>query len=380
MPPISNMIASPIVRRWMVPALAAVAVLAGGAAVRGISTLAGPALAPKSAEQVLASLQTARPDGFSGTVAMRADLGLPALPGFGGEGSDGNINDLNTLLSGSHTLKVWYSSPDSARLALIGQMSESSIITNGKDVWTWSSKDNAVTHSVRPEGKTGDRERKGEGTLPVTPEQAAARVLGALGPSTTVTTDATGKVAGRPVYELVLAPKDTDSLVGQVRIAVDSAQNVPLRVQIIPRGASAPALEVGFTSVDFTRPAASWFTFTPPPGAKVTEKAPGSAGMHLTGPLVAAPMLLARNDGVTIGSGWSAVMVSRVPVSANHRGRDDLGRLLRRLPRVDNGRVLGGSLFNAMLTDDGRLLVGAVSSAKLQAVSKEPAAQLKPAS
>ena len=91
-------------------------------------------------------------------------------------------------------------------------------------------------------------------------------------------------------------------------------------------------------------------------------------------------MLLAGKDSVTIGSGWTAVMVSRVPVGANHSGRDDLGRLLRRLPRVDNGRVLGGSLFNAMLTDDGRLLVGAVSSAKLQAVAKDPAAQLKPAS
>jgi len=373
------MIASPIVRRWLVPVLAAVAVLAGGAAVRGISALASPELAPKSAEQLLASLQTARPDGFSGTVAMRADLGLPELPGFGGEGG---ALDINTLLAGSHTLKVWYSSPDSARLVLIGRVSESSIITNGKDVWTWSSADHAVTHSVRPQGDRKGKESKpfDPGALPVTPEQAAARVLGALGPSTSVTTDASGKVAGRPVYELVLAPKDTDSLVGQVRIAIDSAQSVPLRVQIIPRGASTPALEVGFTSIDFSRPAASWFTFTPPPGAKVTEKAADSMAPQITGPLAAAPMLLAGKDSVTVGSGWTAVMVSRVPIGANHTGRDDLGRLLSRLPRVDNGRVLGGSLFNAMLTDDGRLLVGAVSSAKLQAVAKDPAAQLKPAS
>jgi outer membrane lipoprotein-sorting protein len=368
-------ISSSIVRRWLVPILAAVAVLAGGAAVRGISALASPDLAPKSAEQLLTGVQTARPDGFSGTVEMRADLGLPDLPGFGGESG---ALDLNTLLAGSHTLKVWYSSPDSARLALIGKVSESSIITNGKDVWTWSSADKAVTHSVRTQ--KGDKRSFDPGALPMTPEQAASRVLGALGPSTSVTTDASGKVAGRPVYELVLAPKDSDSLVGQVRIAIDSAQSVPLRVQIISRGASSPAFEVGFTSVDFTKPAASWFTFTPPPGAKVTEKSADSIAPQMTGPLAAAPMLLAGKDSVTIGSGWTAVMVSRVPIGANHTGGDDLGRLLNRLPRVDNGRVLGGSLFNAMLTDDGRLLVGAVSSAKLQAVSKDPAAQLKPAS
>jgi len=380
MPPISSissLVSSPIVRRWLVPFLAAAAVIAGGAAVRGISALARPDLAPRSAEQLLASVQTARPDGFSGTVEMRADLGLPELPGFGGEGG---ALDINTLLAGSHTLKVWYSSPDSMRLALIGRVSESSIITNGKDLWTWSSSDHAVTHSVRPDSGREAKRPIDSGALAVTPEQAAARVLGALGPSTSVTTDSTARVAGRPVYELVLAPKDTDSLVGQVRIAIDSAQSVPMRVQVIARGASAPAFEVGFTSVDFTRPAASWFTFTPPPGAKVTEKAADSVAPQITGPLAAAPMLLAGKDSVTIGSGWTAVMVSRVPVGANHSGRDDLGRLLRRLPRVDNGRVLGGSLFNAMLTDDGRLLVGAVSSAKLQAVAKDPAAQLKPAS
>jgi outer membrane lipoprotein-sorting protein len=367
-------ISSPLVRRWLVPIVAAVAVMAGGVAVRAVSALARPELAPKSAEQLLAALQTARPDGLSGTIAIRSELGLPALPDLGGEGA----LDLNTLLSGSHTLKVWYSSPDSMRVALIGRLSESSIITNGHDVWTWSSGDNAATHSVRP---AGDREQKrpfDPGAAPMTPEQAAARALSALGPSTSVTTSATDRVAGRPVYELVLAPRDTDSLVAQVRIAIDSAQSVPLRVQVIARGAASPAFEVGFTSVEFARPDASWFTFTPPPGAKVTEKpAPASIAPALP---FAAPFMASGQNVTTIGSGWTAVMVARVPIGANHDGRDDLSRLLRRLPRVDNGRVLSGSLFTALLTDDGRLLFGAVSSSRLQAVAKEPAAQLKPAS
>jgi len=375
MPSISSPISSPLVRRWLVPVLAAVAVMAGGVAVRAVSAIARPELAPKSAEQLLAALQTARPEGLSGTISVRSELGLPELPALGGEGA----LDLNTLLSGSHTLKVWYSSPDSMRVALIGRLSESSIITNGHDVWTWSSADNAATHSVRP---AGDREHKrpfDPGTAaPMTPEQAAARALAALGPSTSVTTSATDRVAGRPVYELVLAPRDTDSLFGQVRIAIDSEKYVPLRVQVIARGAGSPAFEVGFTSVEFARPEASWFTFTPPPGAKVTEK-PAGAAVAPALPF-AAPFMASGADAKTIGSGWTAVMVARVPVGANHTGRDDLGRLLRRLPRVDNGRVLSGSLFTALLTDDGRLLFGAVSASRLQAVAKDPAAQLKPAS
>jgi outer membrane lipoprotein-sorting protein len=364
---------SPVLRRWLVPVLAAIAVMVGGVAVRAVSALARPELPARSAEQLLAGLQTARPDGLSGTVNLRADLGLPELPGLGGESG----TEFNSLLSGSHTLKVWYASPSSMRVALIGQLSESSIITNGRDVWTWSSRDNAATHSVRPAPQGGDRKRGPDpGSSPMTPEQAAAMVLAALGPSTSVTTSASDRVAGRPVYELVLAPRDTDSLVAQVRIAIDAAEQVPLRVQILAKGAATPAFEVGFSSVEFARPDAQWFTFTPPPGAKVTEKPVPSSPVAALG----LPALsMQGKNGVTIGSGWTTVMVARVPVGANHTGGDDLDRLLRRLPRVDSGRVLNGSLFTALLTDDGRLLVGAVSAARLQAVAADPAAQLKPA-
>ncbi len=359
-------------RRWLIPACAAIAVMAGGFTLRAVSALARPDLPAMSAEQLLAAVQTARPDGFSGTIGVRADLGLPELPGL-------SSSDFGGLLSGSHTLKVWHSSPDSMRVALQGKLAETSIITNGRDVWTWSSDDNAVTHAVRPEGDKG-KERKrpvDPAAPPMTPEQAAALALEAVGPSTSVTTAQSERVAGRSAYELVLAPKDTDSLVGQVRIAIDSAQYMPLRVRIIARGATAPAFELGFTSIDFARPAASWFAFTPPPGAKVTEKTDASS---LLPAIPLAPLFAARGSGATtIGSGWTAVTVARVPVGANHTGRDDLGRLLSRLPRVEGGRALEGSLFSAMLTDDGRLLFGAVSAQRLAKVATDPAAQLKPA-
>ena len=43
------------------------------------------------------------------------------------------------------TLRVRYSAPDKARLAVLGTYSEYDIIRNGKDVWTWSSKENCHT-------------------------------------------------------------------------------------------------------------------------------------------------------------------------------------------------------------------------------------------
>ena len=62
--------------------------------------------------------------------------------------------------------------------------------------------------------------------------QAAAQAIAAITPTTKVSVDDTARVAGRPVYQLVLEPKDTRSLIGKVTIAVDSETSVPLRVQV----------------------------------------------------------------------------------------------------------------------------------------------------
>ena len=92
-----------------------------------------------------------------------------------------------------------------------------------------------------------------------------------MGKDTTVTTSGTASVAGRSAYELVLTPKDKTTLVGSVRIAIDSQEHVPLRVQVYSTKRTNPAFEVGFTAVDFAKPDARQFAFTPPAGTTVTE-------------------------------------------------------------------------------------------------------------
>ncbi len=105
---------------------------------------------------------------------------------------------------------------------------------------------------------------------PLTPQQAAEQALAAIDPTTAVSTDGTRTVAGRDAYELVLAPKDTRSLVGQVRLAVDAETSVPLRVQLFGRAsADGPAFSVGFTKISFEVPGDDQFRFSPPPGATV---------------------------------------------------------------------------------------------------------------
>jgi len=76
-------------------------------------------------------------------------------------------------------------------------------------------------------------------------------------------------VAGEPSYELVLAPKDSRSLVGKVVIAVDGKYGVPLRVQLFAKGAGSPAFQVGYTALQWVTPDPANFSFTPPKGASV---------------------------------------------------------------------------------------------------------------
>ena len=212
--------------RWLVPVAVTVAVVGGGAAARSIAASAEPSLPPRSAAQLLVDLQTATLDGLSGTVRTNADLGLPELPDVGGgRGS----TDITQLLTGSRTARVWYSGPDKGRIALLGTLGETDIIRNGADVWHWVSRSKKAVHSTV--SASTPRE-----AVPQTPQDAADLALKALDPTTTVSTGASARVAGRDAYELILTPKDGASLIGQVRLAIDAKQKVPLRVQVYAKG------------------------------------------------------------------------------------------------------------------------------------------------
>ena len=71
-----------------------------------------------------------------------------------------------------------------------------------------------------------------------------------------------------------------------------------------------------------------------------------------------------------VGSGWTAVAVLKTPAAAGADSKS-LDTLTRALPRVSgswgSGHVLRGTLFSAVLTDDGRVAVGAVAPERLYA-------------
>ncbi|HYN92387.1 MAG TPA: hypothetical protein VES42_00855 [Pilimelia sp.] len=393
--------------RWLVPAVATAAVIAGGAAVGTLAAAAEPRLPPRTAAQLLVDLQSAQLDGLSGTVVQRAELGLPEVAETIGKFGGG----LASLVSGSNTVKVWYAGPDKARVALLSTLGETDIIRNGRDVWLWESRGNTAKHTRLPVDGAG---RPDHGPLPsatptglpASPQEAADFALRALSPTTEVTTGNNASVAGRDAYQLKLAPRDKQSLVGEVRLAIDAVEHVPLGVEIFAKGADEPAFEVTFSQVSFARPDAERFRFNPPPGVNLTEAKPdGAAGAkgradHDAGD---APRM------ATVGTGWTSVLVARMSEAAGATGPGATGPgatgsgsagakpgaksgsadaagpaaalgLLGELPRVNgawgSGRMLSGTLFSALLTDDGRLLIGAVTPARLTEAAASPQARL----
>jgi outer membrane lipoprotein-sorting protein len=273
--------------------------------------------------------------------------------------------------------------PDRQRIALPGDLSETDFVHDGADLWIYDSSTNSVTHRTVPTTSP---------TAPVpapaptdlTPSAQAAQWLSDLDPSTALSVAGTTTVAGRPAYELQATPRTPGTLVAAVRVAVDSATGVPLRVQVFPAGSGTPAFTVGFSSVSFTTPAASTFRFTPPAGAIVnrTTTQPtdnADAGAHVpTGP--SGPSGDTAGGGsakpTLSGTGWASVVqlpaadlnsvLPGTAVADPGRSRSALDWINRISTQVPAGHLLTTRLFSVLVTNDGRVLLGAVAPSVLE--------------
>jgi outer membrane lipoprotein-sorting protein len=351
--------------RWAIPAGALV--VTGGVLAGTLisSAQAAPGLPARTAAQLLAEVADSTPPPLTGTVVETASFGLPALP------ATGNPTSLSSLLTGSHTIRVWYASPGHFRLAAPQSLSESDVVRDGRTAWLWQSTLNKVTKFTLPASSP----EKVVPKQPLTPQQAAKQVLAVVGPTTTVRVESNVTVAGQAAYALVLAPKDARSLIGQVQIDVDGSNGVPLRLQVFARGASSPAFQVGYTDIHFVKPAAADLSFTPPPGATVTQ-------VNLPDTRIGARDH-AASDATTIGSGWLTVL--ELPSSTLTPGTQasggpsagDSAAVLRTLLASatpvhgawGSGRLLRTSLVSVLMTDQGQTFAGAVQPSVLYAAA-----------
>jgi outer membrane lipoprotein-sorting protein len=344
----------PRIARWGVPAgaVALTGVVAAGFAMSG--ALAAPSLPSRTPVQLLAAVNSARVlPPMTAVVGESAALGIPSLPNVG----SGDPLSALSWLSGSHTVKIWYADPAHVRVAVPVQLGESDVRRDGRNVWYWDSKTNQATHLVLPAGAATAPQGGSSAFTPTapTPQQLARQALAAVGPTTQVGLQQNVSIAGQPAYQISLAPKDSRSLIGEIRIAIDAQRALPLRVQIFARGSGSPAFQVGFTSLQFGTPAASNFAFTAPPGAKVKT---------VTVPAGAAPGLL---RGLPLGLIGASRAMAGVP-----------GHAVVRIPATVNGKqVILKAIAPAALRRARAVMIGRAMA--LKGLPKSAQVRLTPA-
>lgn len=390
--------------RWLAPAavVGVVGVVATGI-LRAEAT--SETLPHTNARSLISAVQRPELTGFSGSVVSKLSLGLPELPSVM-SGDDGSSASFASLLTGSHTLKVWYGGPDKQRVALLGETDETDVFRSGRDVWQWSSADRTALHAILPAhpaaGASGRPVAPQPSGVPsalphggslaaVTPSGLAEGLLRDLEPSTRVTVSSKHRVADRSAYELVLTPRSDATTIGSVRIAVDGKTKVPLGVRIFARGKSSPAVDVEYTSISFAAPSSTYFSFTPPAGAEVRTvdlaaraaeirreharaDAAGRASSEKSPSASAAPSNRAGRLTAT-GTGWDTVWTlragDRMTQAMQGLQRGVLADASRRVVGPwGAGRLVTTDLVNALVIDDGRVLVGAVEPNSLYAAAR----------
>ncbi|MFM9369263.1 LolA family protein [Streptomyces sp. Da 82-17] len=398
------------VARYAVPAAVAGVAAATIGLVPALADSGDPELPKVSAQELIEKIAASDVQQVSGNLKISTDLGLPnlgdaaaSLAPKGGDRDGGSAaapdEKLMELASGTHNLRVAADGPDKQKLSILGDAAEYSIIRNGADVWAYDSKSDEAFHARDGHaGSTGKHqdEQRPEG-VPATPKELADEVLKAADATTSVTVDGTAKVAGRDAYQLLVQPKGTGSTVGSIRIAVDAENGVPLKFTLSPSSGGKAVVDAGFTKVDFAKPAASTFEFKPGKGTKVTEadelerqaekdghKIPQAPGSPKIPGIPQGDFGSGGKDGKNgkngdmkvIGEGWSSVAVidtgakGGVPSSESGELPPEAGKLLdsfgdKVTGKFGSGTVFSTRLVNALMTDDGKVYVGAVDKATL---------------
>ena len=289
-----------------------------------------PALPPVAAEDLVGSVLTADPPAFGGTAEVVNALGLPPLPG---------LSDPAALGDAVRTARVWSDGEGRGRVSLPSRGSEQTLVADGDTLWSYESSTRTATaheHGALPARPTV-----------ADPAAAARALLDAVRPTSSLAVDGTGEVAGRPVYDLVLTPAPTErTLLREIRVSVDSATRMPLRLDVLTNGATEPALRVGFTELSVEPQDPELFRFTPPEGVTV-EQAEAPHGF--------APLASATADGPVrlVGDGWDTVALGTVPVEALE--------LVKQVGEpTAGGWVVNSAVGTVLVTSDGRVAAGAV--------------------
>nr|WSY52585.1 DUF2092 domain-containing protein [Streptomyces sp. NBC_00886] len=367
--------------RYIVPVTVVGVAAATIGLVPALADSGDPNLPKISAQQLIDKIAKSDVEQLSGTVKISTDLGLPDLGGLessmlsgatkSGDGSSADPTaKLTELATGTHTLRVAADGPDKQKVSLLENAAEYSLIHNGKDVWGYDSQSNEVFHGTASADTSKNDETR------ATPKGLTDEALKSVDDTTSVTVDGTEHVAGRDAYKLLIKPKQSGTTVGAISVAVDAKTGLPLKFTLTPASGGAAVVDVGFTQLSLSKPAASTFDFKTPKGAKVTTEDSATKAAPAPDHSAKSDEDLGKglDDLTVLGKGWNSIATfdtggQGVP-SGSSAGGGDLGGFLGSLGDQVKGDFGSGTVFstrlvNALVTDDGKVYVGAVTKSAL---------------
>lgn len=393
--------------RYGIPAAIAGAVALTVGMIPAIAAAGTPDLPQISAQKLLAKVAAAHPQQMSGTLTVDNDLGLPQLPASlaggdllgglaGGKGKQqAGVSPqqlLMQLASGEHTVRIAHDGDQRQSVALDEKTGDYRIVHNGKQLWLYDGSSRTALHTTEPAGAAAPKAPTDGGAakaLGTTPAQFAQQALAAAKSTTKVSVGEAESIAGRDAYQLVLTPKNAPyATVGSIRIGVDAKTGTPLKFTVNPKGGGKALVDVAFSKVDFTKPAASAFAFKAPRGTKIVNQKPAAhaalphapksgdahklAGAHKPGALLGALGLpTGGSSGVrTYGTGWGTVLALKGDAhtksgKSTKDGAQALGALGTLSDQV-KGAFGKGQLFHTrvaslLITDNGTIYAGPVT-------------------
>jgi outer membrane lipoprotein-sorting protein len=348
--------------------------------------------------------------------AVHEALNAPEVPGISAEVEfTNNLIDGASFEGGDPILtgadgRLWASPADGGKLRLelqaspeLGGGNDSQLLVEGRHFELYDGTANVVYRGTILEEKGEHAE---EHAVP-----SVARIqkeIDRAGKHADLSGADPSSVAGRPAYTVSAAPSHDGGLLGDVELAWDAENGIPLRGAVYAAGSDSPVLELEATDVSFEAVDASVFEISPPDDAKVVDLAPEPAEQHgkpqetagldavtaavdfeLTAPksLAGLPRTGVRGievDGeqaalVTYGEGLGGIAViqsATEPERPAEAAAEDEGEQLT-LPKVVIGDIKGEELDTALgsalwFSRDGvdYVVVGSVPPAAVEAAAR----------
>ena len=235
--------------RWSVVAAGAALLLAAPWAVRAL-----PVDDPGTpAADLLAQVRGAQESPYSGYVESRGALQLPVTDRF---------TDVGALFGERTRMRVWWRDADAWRVDKLLTAGEVGLVGDERGTTRWRYEQDDVERSPHAAVRLPR-------TADLLPPAVARLLLEDVDADDVERIDAR-RVAGVDAPGLRLLPGTPQSSIDHVDLWADPASGLALRVDVVAKGAEAPAFTSQFLEFSAGRPPADRVRFERPPGADLT--------------------------------------------------------------------------------------------------------------